>query len=150
MGKRFVVFVLAACILSGCTAGIKISNTERSGKASRTLPETTGIAVRLVSDFFMGEGYSIDKYEQSTGILQTNWSHSSNAVMESLLGSNMEQKIQARISERPDSTSRVEFWIYSRMVKKGYGGMDQPEELVLYEEEYRKLMDAFDSFVASQ
>jgi hypothetical protein len=152
MAKRFALlsFGVLCLALVGCATGLKLTNAERSEKASRVVPVPSSETVSLVSDFLMGEGYSIDKFEESTGILQTHWSHSSNAVMESLLGSNIEQKVQARIAARPDSTSRVEFWIYSRMVKKGYGGTDQPEELVLYDEEYRKLLAAFDSFVAKR
>jgi hypothetical protein len=111
----------------------RMTDAERYAMASETIPSDRVRAVETVTDFLLAEGYSIERFDDGSGVLMTGWRDEAYT--------DMAQRVQVRFrSATGTSETHVDFLIFNRF-------KDVDESVNLYPARYRDLMGRFRAFV---
>lgn len=129
---------LVACVSSPP----KMTDAERHAFASESLPVDRARAVQLVTDFLLSDGYSVGRFDESTGLLTTGWRREDQKADSKAITGQMEQRVEARIRARPQGDTEVEFLLFNRFREVG-----ENEKLNEYPARYDDLMARFRAFV---
>jgi hypothetical protein len=110
-----------------------MTDAERYAMASETIQSDRARAVETVADFLLAEGYSVERFDEGTGVLMTGWRDEAYT--------DMSQRVQVRF--RPaagPSETHIDFLIFNRF-------KDVDESVNLYPARYKALMGRFRTFV---
>jgi hypothetical protein len=136
--RRLLPTTLILAAVGCATAGPKMTDLERHGRATIAVERDLDATVSMVSDFLSANGYAIDHYDEHTRLLVTGWASKIKGATKALVGG-WDQKVQAKFTPGESSTA-VEFWLFYRM--------DGEENLNPYQNQYDELMTRLRAYLA--
>ena len=140
--KPLPVLALSILGLVACASTPpKMTDAERHAFASESLPVDRARAVQLVTDFLLSEGYSVEHFDESAGLLTTGWRLEAQEAASKAITGPMEQRVQARIRARPHGDTEVEFLLFNRFPEVGEDKLNE------YPARYDDLMAKFRAFL---
>ena len=139
--KKLVVVFFALVVANCAMSPPPMTDAERSAIATVEVNMSEVETIDILTRFLLSERYSIERYDEKTHILMTNWRPVGGLGAKVMVGK-YEQKIQAMIKELINGSSTVEFWIYGRLELT-----DNEEKLNLYPARYKELVSNFKAFI---
>jgi len=128
----------------GCSPA-KMTDAQRQARATVEVDVDQNAATSLLSDFLLADGFSIERADESLGMISTNWKQRFNSAIDNAVGMKFEIRIQSKV--RPAGvSSAIEFWIFTRATDTTNKSSD--EELELDGPPYDELMARFRAYLA--
>lgn len=139
--KKTILLLVAVALPAACaTAPTKMTESDRKTTATVAVTGNEEAVVELLTDFLLSDGYTIDRYDEATNILSTNWRYDDKGAFYESIAGKFEDKVQAKVRTATDGQTTVEFWIYSKT------GNDGREELNMYPAPYEDLVSRFRAY----
>jgi len=140
--KTAIAVAVAALALACASTPPKMTDAERHARASVVFVGNKSEAVSTLTDYFLEKGYQVDEYQEATGIISTGWRKEDMGSFYKAVAGQMEQRLQARLRPRDDSTTSIEIWIFNRFDGK-------EEELNLYAARYDDELAKLKAYLSS-